>query len=86
MNKVIMHKDCMDVAFEVYRTREYKPGEVNVKGRWINLGYTGHPWMLGLTTTIRIPKDKWDNWVDITDSYDKVRERSGLPRRNTYNT
>lgn len=81
MFKVIMHKNAMDVAFDVMRIIEYRPGEHNVKGQWINLGYTGNPYRLySGHTTIRIPKHKWDNWEDITDWLNIKRNTSGRPK------
>lgn len=75
----IMHKNCMDVAFEVLSTHFYKPGRRTLKGYWVNLGYMGKPWYLTYKTKIDIKEQDWSNWVDITDQVNQVRYKSGLP-------
>lgn len=77
-----MHKNCMDVAFEVHKSAKYSTKEWTLKGRWINLGYMGDPWYLTDKVTIKVPSDKKADWVNIADCYTDVRYKSGLPYRS----
>lgn len=77
--KILMHKNCLDVAFDVYESHRHKPGYVTMKGRWINLGYTGKPWYLTETTKVFVREEDYKNWVNITDRFDNVRLKPGLP-------
>jgi hypothetical protein len=79
MNKVIMHKNCMDVAFDCYKLRRYKPGHVDLKGRWINLGYVGKPYVISNVVKFRITEKQFQDWVDITSNFQNKRNNSGLP-------
>lgn len=79
MFKVIMHKNAMDVAFDVYKVRRYKPGYVDLKGRWLNLGYVGKPWVLD-HAKLRLTEKQYKDWADITSWYDIKRHMSGRPK------
>ena len=63
----------MDVAFMIDRQANYKPGYTTLKGTWINLGYMGKPWVL-MQDKIQVKtSDLEQNWLDITNSFGKVR-------------
>ena len=77
---IYMHKNSLDVALKVYKLREYKPGFVDIKGCWLNLGYEGNPWKCSDVMKYRIPlKDFKENWVNITDLIHEPRQKAGLP-------
>ena len=79
--KVLMHRNSMDVAFEVKKLGKYKHGFYHLKGHWINLGYTGNSWPVSTTETIVVPENEYkENWVDITGLINKPRTYSGLPK------
>jgi hypothetical protein len=69
----------MDVAFDVFKIREYRSGKLTLKGRWLNLGYTGSPWYCSSEESFEINKDQFENWIDITDRVSNVRTKSGVP-------
>ena len=79
---VLMHKKCMDVAFEtqvpVIKEKLNEDFECLFYGSWINLGYTGNPWYL-IPGYINISLKNYSDWVDITNSYTNVRSKPGLP-------
>jgi len=78
--KTIMHKNCMDVAFEVHEISKQKPGYYHIKGYWINLGYTGNPWVISNKETIVVSEDDFaSNWVDIENKLYLPRTKPGLP-------
>jgi hypothetical protein len=78
--KVLMHKNAMDVAFDIFSTHHYKPGYITYKGQWVNLGYTGKPWSCSGKVKIDVKVGDRLNWVDITDKIKTPRKMPGLPK------
>jgi hypothetical protein len=77
--KVLMHKNSMDVAIMVISSQNMEEN-VNIDGYWINLGYTGNPWVLDGNVKLTIPQDKFSSeWVDISDKYLNPRTKPGIP-------
>lgn len=84
MSKVLMHKESMDIAFKIITSIEIgERGDGRHRtvliGDWLNLGYTGNPWIIKHSARIEIPQDQMCEWVDITDKYKKKRTSPGLP-------
>lgn len=70
--RVYMHRKAMDVALLV---DEVTGDEIN--GRWMNLGYTGNPWIIERARGLKSLEPA--NWADITIVYKHKRSRPGLP-------
>jgi hypothetical protein len=78
--KTIMHKNFLDVAFEVHKLGKYKPGFYHLKGFWINLGYTGNPWRISDRETIVLAEEDYKtNWIDVSGKLNIARTKSGIP-------
>lgn len=80
MRGVIMHRACLDVAFEIVWERHFY-GKYKLKGYWINLGYTGQPFRLSdRTTKLVISYDSYSQWQLLTsEQLETKRTKPGLP-------
>jgi hypothetical protein len=75
-NRIYMHEKSLDVCFFVYEVRSVIDGKQELLVDWINLGYTGNPWVF--ETGLKILA-KTDGFVDITLTYKNKRITPGLP-------
>lgn len=82
MQKVLMHKNCMDVALDVLSIRRYKPGHVDLKGRWLNLGYVGKPYYISETVKLRVSEQAYKDWLVITNDISRKRSKPGIPDKD----
>ena len=72
--KFIMHKNSMDVAFEIVRTQYQDSRRLILKGYWINLGYMGYPFALTRVVTLKLKrKDYKANWKEINPIIKRIR-------------
>lgn len=78
IGQIIMHQNCLDVAFWVSNSTSN-----SLIGKWINLGYTGNPWVLEEQSDA-VPASL-GNWYVITAQSDRARKESGLPFGNIIN-
>ena len=77
--RYIMHKNSMDVCFEVRKIQYQDSKRGILKGCWYNLGYSGHPFRLTNNQRITIKAGDWKNfWVTIKP--DIKRNSPGIPK------
>jgi len=78
--KVYMHQNASDVAFMVLEVLEVGDILTTYSGHWINLGYTGSPWIvLPVPQVVAIQNNHVDRWVELGDRMFTKRTDSGLP-------
>jgi hypothetical protein len=64
----------MDCAVEIV---EYRPDSKAYLVTWLNLGYMGQPFYLGIQSLVEMDGDP--DWVDVTDRTLVPRTKPGLP-------
>lgn len=72
-----MHKNAMDVAICVMKSFRIKQNRWSLRVQWVNLGYTGSPWPLGVVHRMEVADYK--DWVDVTHTMANKRPQAGLP-------
>lgn len=78
MNLVMMHKNGLDCALDIRQLRKNKDGIVTAYCHWINLGYTGNPWIVDGKYHLYVLE--LNDWVDITSKVNNKRTSPGLPK------
>lgn len=73
----IMHKNAMDVCFQVVKTSYQDDKRKILKGYWWNLGYTGVPYFIDGPIKLTIKKDNYNDWININPTI--KRNKSGVP-------
>lgn len=68
-NRVIRHKQAMDVCFLVHKTF-ILPHKVKLKGEWINMGFV-ESYNIGEKQNIELMKEEIANWEVCLDQYPK---------------
>lgn len=60
--KIIMHKNCMDLAFKMDSMQKRTNGDIVCEGHWVTLGYVGKPTKLTPDTTLILDPEVQGNW------------------------
>ncbi len=78
--KIIMHKNSMDVVFDIIRRQYHDSKRTKYRGQWLSLGYTAHAWPVSQMCSLTIKTEDWKNWQILShSSINKPRTKSGLP-------
>lgn len=78
-NRVYMHEDCLDVCISVHKSFYVKYHKAySINATWINLGYTGSPWIIDGPRRFEITAP--NKWRDITSLIHNPRTKPGLPK------
>jgi hypothetical protein len=78
--KYYMHKNAMDTAIQIRKIQYLGPEYIRMKTYYINLGYTGKPWVLREMNNFVVEDKEYANWIRLP--FEKVftaRTKSGLP-------
>lgn len=72
-----MHKNAMDACIAITKSYYIRSKKLwSVKATWINIGYMGEPWPLGVTHRMNL---KFDEWIDVSHTMYNKRTQSGVP-------
>ncbi len=73
-----MHEQGMDVAIEVLKSYRISANRYSLRVKWVNLGYTGTPWLVFGPERIEVTNPL--SWRDVTSLIGNVRTESGVPK------
>ena len=75
-----MHSNALDTAIQVIKVQFIAEEYVKMKADYINLGYTGKPWIMRRMNHFIVKKEQYDSWISLRepDLY-VVRTKPGLP-------
>lgn len=75
-----MHENCMDVCLQIIKVPYRDDKRVKVKAVWVNLGYTGNPYVIHpQPSSYTILKEDLKHWKNITSKIHDKRTKPGLP-------
>ncbi len=60
-----MHRNAMDCFIEITRIQYQDLERLKARVRWLNLGYTGNPWVIRSNDAIEIKVNDLKNWISI---------------------
>lgn len=74
--RVYMHPNCQDVCMQIVKADDTQIGLLMVEVLWLNLGYTGKPWIVD---SGEYYLSNANEWRDITSLMFNPRTQPGLP-------
>ena len=75
-----MHNKAKDVCIQVQKVRYIGHKSVTLLVHFVNLGYTGKPWIMLTSKSYTISQDQYSNYIEIPESSLEVpRTEEGIP-------